>query len=80
MTDNRLEDLLMRISDLNLSEPEVSPIIGEYKNHPTITLPTNGRANKYRDLSFGLSKAKTILMYLPEIIEFVENSMPNSEV
>lgn len=80
MTDNRLEDLLMRLSDLDLSTPEVPPTIGEYKNHPTISLPTNGRTNKYRDLSFGLSKAKTILMYLPEIIEFVESSMPNSEV
>ncbi len=43
---------------------------GEYKGRPTIILPLiEGSSFKF---TFGLSKARLILEYLPEIKEFVE--------
>lgn len=54
-------------------EPAISlktPVaIGEYKGHPTLSLPNGGR-----DFTFGLSKAKTILNYLDEIRDFVDKN------
>lgn len=41
--------------------------IGNYKGHPTISLPMGGG----RDFKFGLSKAKAILEYVDEIRDFV---------
>jgi len=42
--------------------------IGEYKGHPTISLPTGGR----RPFSFGLAKARIILGHVEDIRRFVE--------
>ena len=44
-------------------------IIGEYKGHPTITLP-HGK----RGFTFGLAKAKAILDHIEDIKAFVEQS------
>lgn len=42
---------------------------GEYKGNPTISLPlVEGSSFKF---TFGLTKARLILEYLPEIKEFV---------
>ncbi len=43
------------------------PVIGEYKGNPILTLNPGERF----PFSFGLSKAKLILMHLDEIRDFV---------
>jgi hypothetical protein len=40
-------------------------VVGEYKGHPTITLPCNGKG-----FTFGLSKAKSILEHIEDIQKF----------
>jgi len=43
--------------------------VGEYKGHPTISLPMEGK-----EFSFGVSKAKTIVAFYEQIKKFVEDN------
>jgi len=53
------------------SKPVSSDVfIGEYKGHPTITLPIDGD----KGFSFGVRKAQAILTYLEDIKRFVEDN------
>lgn len=51
------------------TEAKEPATIGEYKGHPTINLPMGSRG-----FSFGISKAKTIIDYIDEIRDFVNNN------
>ena len=59
----RVEAMAKRTNGSRITEPKV----GEYKGHPTLTLP-NG--SKY-GFTFGLSKAQAILDHLDAIRAFV---------
>lgn len=50
------------------------PTTGEYKGHPTLTLPMP-KARK--DFTFGLSKARAIIEWLEAIQKFVADSPAN---
>jgi hypothetical protein len=52
-----------------------SPIVGEYKAHPILSLPVNvGEDGFGYPFSFGLAKAKAILDNIEDIERFVENA------
>ena len=55
-------------------EAVTKPTRGEYKGHPTLTLPKGSG-----DFSFGLSKAKAILTYRDHIETFVAENDPEWE-
>ncbi len=49
----------------------------EYKGHSMLNLPLNGTSDK--TFNFGLTKAKTILLYIEEIEAFVEDEEKEKE-
>ena len=52
-----------------------SPIVGEYKDHPILSIPTNVGDDGFGfPFSFGLNKAKAILENREAIERFVENA------
>lgn len=47
--------------------------MSEYKGNPLLTLPILGReSTQGKPFTFGVAKARTILMYLEEIREFID--------
>ena len=41
--------------------------MGTFKGHPIITIPIN----ETREFSMGKSKARAVILYMPEILDFV---------
>jgi len=49
----------------------------EYKGHDMLNLPLGGTSDK--TFNFGLTKAKTILLYVDEIQKFVDDAEKKKE-
>ena len=65
--DNERKERVEVMSKKSSSERVTRPVVGDYKGHPTLTLP-NGSKHGF---TFGLRKAQAILEHLDAIRAFV---------